>query len=320
MSAIASARAGARVVVVGEAVWDLFADLPGARLRTHRRHVRHVGGVEANLASTLARLGVPTTLVTTLGDDPLGDGLFDALAADGVDVQARRLRLRTPVVFVDVAPDGARRFVPYRAATADGQLAAEDLDALALDGAAWLHLSGSAAASATARAPAEALIARAQRCGVRVSLDVNARPWQWAEPAVAREHLDRWADQVDLAKASDEDLRALWGEDAATVEARLVARRGGRATVITRGAEGATGYLEGARFDARGKARRAIDATGAGDAFMAGLLAKLHGASALAPALLRDALVLADRLARDVVDHLGARPSGAAVRVARRAL
>lgn len=316
----AEARGDRRVIVVGEAVWDLFADVAGARLRSHRRHVRHIGGVEANLASTLARLGAPTELVTTLGDDPLGDGLLDALVADGVRVRARRLRLRTPVVFVDVDPDGARRFVPYRAATADGALAAEDVDALPLDGASWLHVSGSAAASATARAPVEALIERAQRASVRVSLDVNARPWQWPEPAVAREHLARWAERVDLAKASDEDLRALWGDDAPAIEARLVERRGPRATVVTRGARGAIGYLGGARFTACGPARREIDATGAGDAFMAGLLARLRSESALTPEALRSALVLADRLARDVVGHLGARPSGAAVRVARRAL
>jgi sugar/nucleoside kinase (ribokinase family) len=312
-----------RVVVVGEAVWDLFADVPGARLSSWRRHVRHIGGVEANLASTLARLGVPVELVTTLGADPLGDGLADALVHDGVVLRARRLPLRTPIVFVDVAPDGARRFVPYRAGTADGALGAEDLDPLALAGASWLHLSGSAAASATARAPAEALIARAQALGVRVSLDVNARPWQWPEPRIACETLERWLACVDLAKASDEDLRALgFGEDTPALE-RLFALRAGRShgvVIVTRGARGALARVGDETIEVAGRARFAIDATGAGDAFMAGVLARLRRTPLEDVAALAEALRVADRLARDVVGHLGARPSGAAVRAARRAL
>lgn len=309
-----------RVVVVGEAVWDLFADVPGARLSSWRRHVRHIGGVEANLASTLARLGVPVELVTTLGANPLGDGLADALVRDGVALRARRLALRTPIVFVDVAPDGARRFVPYRAGTADGALGPEDLEPLVLDGACWLHLSGSAAASATARAPAEALIGRAQACGVPVSLDVNARPWQWPDAKVACATLERWLARVDLAKASDEDLRALgFGDEAPALE-RLFALRAGRATIVTRGARGALARVGDGTIEVAGRARDAIDATGAGDAFMAGVLAKLRGASLEDAAGLAAALRLGDRLARDVVGHLGARPSGAAVRAARRAL
>lgn len=312
-----------RVVVVGEAVWDLFADVPGARLASWRRHVRHVGGVEANLASTLARLGVPVELVTTLGADPLGDGLADALVHDGVTLRARRLPLRTPIVFVDVAPDGERRFVPYRACTADGALGPEDLEPLALDGVAWLHLSGSAAASATARAPAEALIARAQGLGVRVSLDVNARPWQWPDAATACATLERWLARVDLAKASDEDLRALgFGEGAAAIE-RLFALRAVRAhgaAIVTRGARGALARVADQTLEVAGRARHAIDATGAGDAFMAGVLARLRLSPLEDVAALTAALRLADRLARDVVGHLGARPSGAAVRAARRAI
>jgi fructokinase len=303
---------------VGEAVWDLFADVPGASLRAHRTHVRHVGGVEANLASTLARLGVETRLVTTVGADPLGEGLVDALAADGVVVSARRLALRTPVVFVDVAPDGARRFLPYRAATADGALAAEDLDELSLDGVGWLHLSGSVAASTTARAPAERLLHRARERGVRVSLDLNARPWQWADPAGARAALERWTPSADLAKGSEEDLRALgWGEGDEAIARFFDACV--TAAVVTRGPRGAVARVGAETIEVVSPPLREIDATGAGDAFMAGLLARLSARS-LDAGTLRSALELADALARDVVVRLGARPSDSAVLEARRAL
>ncbi len=309
----------ARVVVVGEAVWDFFADVPGARLASYRRHVRHVGGVEANLASALGRLGVPVELVTTLGSDPLGDGLLEALRADGVVVRARRSPLRTPVVFVDVAPGGARRFVPYRAGTADGLIGPEELDELPLDGASTLHLSGSAAASASARGPAEALLDRARARGMRVSLDVNARPWQWPEPDLACATIERWLARVDLAKASDEDLRALGlGEGASAID-RLLSMRGGGLSVVTRGPRGALAWVGGRALEIAGRPRAEVDATGAGDAFMAGLLARLNGAR-IDDEALAAALELADRLARDVIGHLGARPSGAAIRAARRAL
>jgi sugar/nucleoside kinase (ribokinase family) len=113
-----------------------------------------------------------------------------------------------------------------------------------------------------------------------------------------------------------------FGEDARAIE-RLFALRAGRAhgaVIVTRGARGAFAHVGHETIEVAGRARIAVDATGAGDAFMAGLLARLRRSPLEDVAALTAALQLADRLARDVVGHLGARPSGSAVRAARRGI
>lgn len=86
------------VVVIGGATMDLHARaadpvVPG----TSNPGSASVspGGVGRNVAENLARLGTPTSLVSVLGDDPLGADVLEQTAAAGVDVTCVRRRGRT---------------------------------------------------------------------------------------------------------------------------------------------------------------------------------------------------------------------------------
>ncbi|WP_437480646.1 PfkB family carbohydrate kinase [Sorangium sp. So ce1014] len=264
------------VVCVGEALWDLHAP-EGIPLERAKLLRRVPGGGAVNTATALARLGVPSGLCAALGDDALGRGLKDEVAAAGVDVGRLALgAARTGLMFVAIAR-GEARFVGYR----QGELEARAL-AAALP-ARWqtrvVHFTGIAPVRGAIGALARAA-AGARREGCAVSVDVNARPRMWPRAGRVAPHAGadvgvrgcfRLFAQADLVKCSTGDLDVL-GMTARALrerlrpEATLVVTDGARATLVL-GPEGERAVAP--------RPVRPLDPTGAGDAFCAGMLASL---------------------------------------------
>jgi len=335
-----------RVVVVGDLLTDVVVSLPGPLpgalapgSDTPSRTTVTGGGSAANVAAWLAEAGVPTTLVTRVGDDAAGRLLTAELRDGGVEVRAAvdpRVPTGTVVVLVD--PDGERTMLPDRGAS--GLLAAADLDAaLAAGEVRHLHLSGYVLLDEGCRPAGLHALAAARRAGIGTSVGAgSAAPLR---AAGATRFLD-WVAGSDLLVANSAEAAVLAGDQAAagdragagqaapsaaqpaealaarTAEAlaaraaeALAARaaealtaRTGSAVVVTAGAAGAVWA------DATGSVRQGApvacspDSTGAGDAFTAGLLAALLSGAAPAAAL-RGGV----ELARACLGSVGGRPS-----------
>jgi len=94
------------VVVYGSAALDIYGfmeSLPEPEGSTYIEETsRHPGGMGANVAVALSRLGVPTAFVGKVGSDPAGRMLLDALRKNNVDVSdviaARLTSLRTYIL------------------------------------------------------------------------------------------------------------------------------------------------------------------------------------------------------------------------------
>ncbi|WP_437965843.1 PfkB family carbohydrate kinase [Sorangium sp. So ce260] len=268
------------MVCVGEALWDFYAP-EGVPLEQAKLLRRVPGGGAVNTATALARLGVPSGICGALGDDALGRGLKDEVAAAGVDVSRLALgAARTGLMLVAIAR-GEARFAGYR----QGELEARAL-AAALP-ARWqtrvVHFTGIAPVRGAIGALARAA-AGARREGCAVSVDVNARPRMWPRPgraaadpgagdgaAAGVRGCFRLFAQADLVKCSTGDLDVL-GTTARALrerlrpEATLVVTDGARPTLVL-GPEGERAVAP--------RPVRPLDPTGAGDAFCAGMLASL---------------------------------------------
>ena len=131
-----------------------------------------------------------------------------------------------------------------------------------------------------------------KRAGGYVSFDPNIRSDLWQDPQDLRDCLDRALALADAIKLSEEELAFISGsDDIVSGIARLNARFQPTLLLVTQGKTGVQAALRGqvSHFPARPVV--AVDTTGAGDAFVAGLLAGLaaHGIpdnlAALAPDL-----------------------------------
>jgi len=255
----------------------------------------HGGGSAANTAAWLARAGVEPVLVGRVGDDERGRTARDELRAAGVDAQlAADPELPTGTCLVLVGPDGERTMAPD--AGANDALRDIDLTEALLASADHLHVAGYALLRPGSRAAARAAISRAVERGMTVSVDPSSAA------LLSPEFLDH-ADGAGVLLPNADEARMLSGESDPETAARALATRFGE-VVVTLGAEGAL-WTDGhatVRSDAL-PVEAAVDSTGAGDAFAAGLLAaRLEGA---APA---EALAAGARLAAEAVSRPGGRP------------
>jgi sugar/nucleoside kinase (ribokinase family) len=253
------------------------ADVP-ARIRTR------AGGAGANTAAWLAHLGADVTLVARVGDDVAGRAAEADLRAAGVrPALAVDPELPTCTVVVLLA-DGDRTMLSDRGAAA--RLAPADLPSL--DGADHLHLSGYVLLDPTSRAAGLAALARAHDGGLSTSVD----------PQVAPALGPGFADDVrgvDLLLPNAAELAALGGVAALGDLVGAVAATDG---------PGAAHWTDRTgTWTARPPDTAVVDATGAGDAFDAGVLvAWLSGAGPQA------ALEAGCAAGAAAVGRLGARP------------
>ena len=287
-----------RIVVLGDVMVDVVTRLsaplaPGSDAPAVIRF--HGGGSAANTAAWLAEAGADPVLVGRVGDDERGRGARDELRAAGVDARlVADPELPTGTCVVLVGPDGERTMAPD--AGANDALTDADLADELLASAEHLHVAGYALLRPGSRPAARAAISRALSRGMTVSVDPSSAA------LLSPEFLDH-AEGAGLLLPNVEEARMLSGEADPERAARALAARFDE-VVVTLGADGAlwTDGRETVRADAV-PVEAAVDSTGAGDAFAAGLLAaRLNGA---APA---EALAAGARLAAEAVRRPGGRP------------
>ena len=285
-----SAARRPRIVVVGDIGVDVLvaprtpavtgADVP-ARIRTEG------GGAGANTAAWLAHLGAEVTLVARVGADAAGRAAVAELAAAGV-LPAVTVDPDEPTCTVVVlVENGDRTMLSDRGAAARLQPA----DLPALDGADHLHLSGYVLLDPSSRPAGLAALAAARAAGVSTSVDPQAAPALTAE-------FREWVRGVDVLLPNADELDALGGsaED-------LITTGTAQAVAVTDGARGAHWIDDAGRWHAPTQQVDAVDPTGAGDAFDAGLLvAWLEGADPSA------SLRAGCEAGAAAVRHNGARP------------
>ncbi|HXV94498.1 MAG TPA: PfkB family carbohydrate kinase [Pseudonocardia sp.] len=288
----AGGRGAPRVVVVGDVAVDVLvrparppvrgADVPAA-IRTA------AGGAGANTAVWLAHLGAGAMLVARVGDDAAGRAAAAELRASGVEpALAVDPVAPTATVVVLVEGDGERTMLSDRGAAA--RLSPSDLPDLA--GAVHLHVSGYVLLDAGSRPAGLAALAAARAAGLSTSVDPQAAP------ALTPAFLDD-VRGVDLLLPNGAELDALGGP-------RVVLARVG-AVAVTEGAGGASWIDRERRCSVPAAPAVVRDATGAGDAFDAGLLVAWLGGAAP-----EDALRAGCAAAARAVASPGGRPAGPA--------
>jgi fructokinase len=253
-----------RFLVFGESLVDIVVPSDGGP-----RH-NAVGGSCLNVAVGLARLDVPTTLVTRIGDDELGRLVLDHLRDSDVAVADGS------VVVDGTTSTATAHLDAQNAATYEFDLV-WDLPVPELpDDVVGVHVGSLGATLRPGRDAVVDVVRRAVDSDVFVSYDPNIRPFFLDDREAA------WADVLQigacarLVKLSDEDLRLLRpGADEDGVCRELLAGDSTELVILTRGAHGATAFTEGATVPVPAPPTDVVDSVGAGDSFMAATLALL---------------------------------------------
>ena len=266
------------IVCFGEALVDLVSDTTGLGLAEAERFVKVAGGAPANVAVGLARLGISCAFMGMVGDDPFGSFLTQTLSSFGVDTGSLRVTAAAPttLALVSVTHDAEREFVFYGVPGADTLMSMSDVDGQVIAQARGFHFGSLSLAREPCRSAVlyAAAIARDQGC--MVSCDLNLRLALWPDAAAARLGLQVCLDLADVLKVNEEELAFLTGEPVQQhSDVQCLFRSKTKLVVVTRGKKGCLWFTRHGKGSVPGFHVQAVDTTGAGDAFMAGLLAGL---------------------------------------------
>ena len=274
------------VVCFGEALIDFHGSIVSTGQPT--AFVPHAGGAPANVAVAIARLGGNATFVGMLGADMFGELLLQQMGAAGVDTHhvRRTDEANTALAFVALDAHGERSFSFYRPPAADLLFRETDFDPDLFDATGIFH-TGSC--SLTEPAIADATLAgmrRARASGALTSFDMNLRPALWPRDTDPTPRLWQALSLADLVKLSAEELAFLTthsdSEDA--VRERLW-RGPTQWLVVTDGTRPIRWFTRDGAGSVLTIAVRAVDTTGAGDAFVGGMLFGLADADVEASTL-----------------------------------
>jgi sugar/nucleoside kinase (ribokinase family) len=228
------------------------------------------GGAVANTGMALARLGMPVSTYASVGEDNIGKVVKDSVsrwaARDAISVIPSS---RTTASVVGVSQDGDRSFLSAPGACDQFSLTPEQVEREIASGSRALHIGYAMILPRLDGEPLKKVMHCASQLGALTSLDVtyfDDRPWP---------DLLKLMPEIDLFCPSLLEASAITGKSNASEAATALVEAGVRKFVaVTDGARGALIDVvgEGQKFvPARPVA--VIDTTGAGDAFIAGVLA-----------------------------------------------
>ena len=259
-----------RALVVGEALVDVRHD---SRVEPPAV-AEHPGGSPLNIAVALARLGIPTTLATQVGDDDRGAALARHVADSGVELVRLTPTRPTSTATAVIGAGGAASY------EFDLMWAPEQLPDPA--DFALVHVGSIGAALAPGADQVAELVARAAAAAVPVSFDPNVRQAITPDLADVRRRAEQIADGATLLKLSDEDAAELYPSldpwDAALAQ-RLADRHGALLVVVTHREFGVVVSQGGEWVWVPAPSVDVVDTIGAGDTVTAAVLAGVlaHG-------------------------------------------
>jgi fructokinase len=210
-----------------------------------------------------------------VGDDEFGRLLDRKLAAEGIERFLRfTAEAKTGLWFVALDAAGERTFfAPMGAESADKLL--DDGDARRLPPSRWLHCGSSAHVRPAGQAALRAAVALARSRGTLVSFDPNVREHLWRDPADLRALCAAVIPSCALVKLAEEETWPCLGETTPEGALLRMEQLGVRLGCVTLGARGAVARAAGRTVEVAAPRVEVLDTTGAGDGFVAALLATI---------------------------------------------
>lgn len=303
------------VVCFGEMLIDFVPTTSGLSLAEAPAFKKAPGGAPANVAVGIARLGGSSAFIGKVGEDEFGYMLAEILKENNVNKEGMRFDpgARTALAFVTLRNDGEREFMFYRNPSADMLLQEDELDLDLIRKAKIFHYGSISLITEPCKSAHIAATKAAKDAGVILSYDPNLRLPLWPSAESAREGILSIWETADIIKISEEEISFLTnGEDPYDDSVvRKLYHPNLKLLLVTEGPDGCRYYTKEFSGRVKGMKVNAVDTTGAGDAFVAGILSQLAADLSLLKEedRLRDALEFANACGALTVMERGAIPA-----------
>ncbi|WP_077214849.1 carbohydrate kinase family protein [Bacillus dakarensis] len=239
---------------------------------------KYIGGTTLNVAVGVRRLGSPSYYLCKLGEDEVSFFIKNELNKEDVNLEysVESGQKKICGVYVHLNDDGERYFHSYENESPDEQLLVSELHEELFRKAKLFYFGSGTLFHEISRQTTKAAVELAQKHGTLVAFDPNIRMKRWESEQKCRAAIMEMLPNVDLLKIAEEEL--LFLTETLTVEDGLkqLADYGIPYVWVTLGEKGALAVHGGVELHVPAMKVKAVDTTGAGDAFMAGILHCIH--------------------------------------------
>lgn len=265
------------VFCTGEALIDMICSDKGSSLKDGLNFVKKPGGAPMNVAAAIGALGGKVSVCGMVGKDPFGDQLISVLRdfKVNIDFLFQSEEHFTTFAFVSLMLDGERDFVFNR--DADEYLSMEDLKDLKIENETIFHFgSATAFLGGDLEKTYYALLEKAVENKKIISFDPNYRHLLFSDKMdLFVKHSKNFLAKADFSKLSDEEAYLITGKNDLNEAAKELFELSKGVFTITLGKEGTLLGLNGETHIIPTNPIKAVDTTGAGDAFVGAMLYQL---------------------------------------------
>ena len=261
------------VLVYGDAFVDYIAND-----MTNTSFTKFLGGATINVAAGISRIGAPSALITITGEDETSEFVRLELKKEGVNLDYSVFvpEKRVSGVHVHLTEACERIFCDYEDETPDLQVEPQQLNEEAFKRASIFNVCSNTMFHPIALETTRRAVELVKEYEAIMAMDANIRSLRWSSPKVCRDTIISFFKDVHILKLTDEEL--LFLTETNNLEEGILAlnQYGLPIVLVTVGADGAYAILNGETIHVPTIKVDPVDTTGAGDAFMAGILRFVH--------------------------------------------
>ena len=228
------------------------------------------GGSAYNSAISLGRSGVPVSLVTTFGQDQIGDFSFELLKNNGVNcdlIKRFNGRSRVALAFIDRFNNANYSFYPASEDVYPDYPEPQKNDILLLGSSFALRDNG--------RECLISFLTAAKKRECIIIYDPNARQCMTDKPELLQKIIENMA-LATIIKGSDQDFKNIFGVDDGKSAWSHIHKLGNKVLLYTKGGNGAELFSSPMHLEIHAKATKVVSTIGAGDNFSAGIVYGLY--------------------------------------------
>ena len=271
-----------KVICIGEALVDQIINNPEGNCKNY------LGGAPANVACALSKLGVNTEFVGCLGDDEFGKEFINLFRNLGVKIQSTQVdkNCSTRIIRVCINDEGDRSFAGF--VNSQKNFADEMLDRKVFESSKislqnlfketkYLITGTNLLASDKSSESLLFLVEYASKSGVSIVIDANWREIFWDNlDKSSQDHMQKikkFLINGDILKLSDEEAILFFGNNNPSLISKSLSKKPD--VIITNGDKPISWFINGFQDTTKVlKSSKIVDTTGAGDSFLAGLIAR----------------------------------------------
>lgn len=262
---------------IGEALIDFIPNEVGCDFSSVKSFLPKIGGAPLNVLGAFSKLGGKTELITQLGDDPFGKKIYEKVKEFNIGTNNVLFtdKANTALAFVSLEENGNRTFSFYRNPSSDMLYEKENIKKEMFADCFALHFCSVSLGDFPMKEAHRVAIEVAKMSGAIISFDPNVRFPLWSDIKKLKEVINEFVPLADIIKVSDEEIEFITGVSDIDVGCKKLLEKA-KIVICTCGGNGAYAYTKDYSVYVSSHKVKAIDTTGAGDAFIGSFLYSLY--------------------------------------------